>query len=443
MLALDLLPSTRRLAWLPAIALACGADPAAGDTGLDTEPSTDAESGPATTQGSATTTATATATATTTADATGDVDTTASTGVDTDDPPQPDANPLFDDLQPGEVMDLGPFTCTPPDGEEDYLCLGVFGYGGMTFDPNGHRVLSFGGGHATTMNDSIHALDLAGTPAWTSLYEPTPCSAMTPDNVDAALGAWISGASGPFPRPVSAHTYDLVAFAPELDEMILLGRSFTGGYCSGAGNDISGPIAHFVPELAAWEFSGDPSTASVGLAGAEYDPTTGHFVTFGPSGLSIYDPVGRTMIASIGADDIPGIGDIDVGYANHMTYFPPDDTFYYVLRGTGGQVVALHLDRETPAASSVELVATSGTGSPHVEPGYDYDPVNHIIGGGVADSTFYAFDPATGAWTSTAMQGGAPGTQTFHALVYDAIDGIFVFVSEGDSGGHTWAYRHG
>jgi hypothetical protein len=113
------------------------------------------------------------------------------------------------------------------------------------------------------------------------------------------------------------------------------------------------------------------------------------------------------------------------------------------MRGSPVQVVALKLDRDDPAASTVEWVETTGPTADHQEPGYDYDAAHGIIGGAVLDSTFHAFDPATATWTATAMQGGSPGTQAFHALIYDPVDDVFIFVTDYASGGGTWAYRHG
>ena len=45
-------------------------------------------------------------------------------------------------------------------------------------------------------------------------------------------------------------------------------------------------------------------------------------------------------------------------------------------------------------------------------------------------------------WTSHPItKGGSPGTQAFHAIAYDPVDNVFVFVTDYNSGRHTWAYR--
>ena len=360
--------------------------------------------------------------------------------------PRPDAaldpHPRLADLADETALDLGPFGCTAPAEEGETWCRAVTDYSGLVYDSIAHELLMFGGGHATTMTDAIFAFDLNDTLRWNELYEPTPCSVMVASNLDAELGAWKMGTSGPYPRPLSVHTYDLNAFSPEQDAFIMLGRSFTGGTCNTVGNDVSGPIAHYDLSAGTWSFSDAAPSSSI--AASELDPTTGLLVVLGSDGLKLYDPTARRYTDEIdvlqdaqgGAFDVNGLG-----YANHMVYFPPNDTFYYFMRGQPVEVVALKLDRASPGSSTLELVATEGPSSPHDEPGYDYDSVNQVIGGGVHENTFYELDPTTGTWTAHPIQGGAPGTQAFHALGYDPTSNVFVFVTDPGSGQHSWAFR--
>ena len=111
-------------------------------------------------------------------------------------------NPRLTALADETAMNLGTFTCTE---NGDNSCRQVTDYGGLTYDSRLNRLLMFGGGHATTMSDSVFAFDLNDTLTWSELYAPTPCSMMTLANLDDALGAWLSGTSGPYPRPLSAH----------------------------------------------------------------------------------------------------------------------------------------------------------------------------------------------------------------------------------------------
>ena len=351
-------------------------------------------------------------------------------------------HPRLMELADETAIDLGEFDCRAPTDENEGQCRAVTDYSGLVYDDVGHQFLMFGGGHATTMTDTIFAFDLDDSLSWSELYEPTPCDQMIASNLDAELGAWNMGASGPYPRPLSIHSYDLNAFAPDQNEFILISRSFTGGYCNTVGNDVGGPIAHYGMASGAWSFSdAEPSHT---IASSERDPVSGLIVVLGSDGLKLYDPIARRYTDEIEtvANAQGGTFDINsLGYANHMVYFPPNDTFYYFMRGQPVEVIALKLDRAAPASSTLELVASEGTSSPHEEPGYDYDAVNELIGGGVHNDNFYTFDPLTSSWSQHAIQGASPGTHAFHALGYDPVNNVFVFRSDASTGQHTWAFR--
>lgn len=357
-------------------------------------------------------------------------------------------NPLLTDLGDESALDLGPFDCTDVEGEDPGFCRQTTDYSGFVYDPKHHEMLLYGGGHATTMTDSIHALDLGGTLKWKDLYAPTPCSSMTPQNLDTTNGAWLSGPAGPYPRPVSTHTYDMLAVAPLLDLFIVIARTFSGGTCNPVGNDIGGHVAYYDRSTDAWAFSttaeGSTDELAVSIPGSEPDPVSGKVVLVSRAGLSLYDPAsGSYTHVSDTLNTAPGpqANLNGLGYANHLVYFPPDDTFYFFVRGTPVSVYALKLDRTDPTMSTFDHLTTTGPTSDHGEPGYDYDSTNHVIGGAVQDDTFYAFDPATKAWSSHPMNGGSPGSQAFHAVGYDPVDNVFVFVTDYNSGRHTWAYR--
>jgi hypothetical protein len=218
---------------------------------------------------------------------------------------------------------------------------------------------------------------------------------------------------------------------------------FTGGYCMDAGNDGGGPIAHY-DAAGPWSFAAPNSMQfQDDIASGERDPVSMKFVSLGASGLALYDPATRKyeFVAASLKKSSGGYADMDaLGYANHMVYHPPSDTFYYFVRGTPVQTFALVLDRANPASSKLDKVATTGPTSPHWEPSYDYDSSTMTIGGGVIDSTFYRFDPATATWTSHAIP-ESPGTQAFHSLAFDPVNEVYIFVADYDSGRHTWAYR--
>jgi hypothetical protein len=99
----------------------------------------------------------------------------------------------------------------------------------------------------------------------------------------------------------------------------------------------------------------------------------------------------------------------------------------------------LSLDRADFTRSKLTKITTSGPAPSGNETGYAYDAVNRVIGGGVSDNRFHVFDPATSTWQSLAIDGAQPGSQAYHAIDYDPVDGVFVFVTEDR---HTMAYRY-
>src|SRR5690349_1626494 len=103
--------------------------------------------------------------------------------------PVPDAgsfakNPRLDAIADETAIDLGVFQCEGVGGEDPDLCRRATDYGGFVYDAHHHQMLLFGGGHSTTMTDSVHAFDLGGTLEWRDLYTPTPCDSMTTQNLD-------------------------------------------------------------------------------------------------------------------------------------------------------------------------------------------------------------------------------------------------------------------
>ncbi len=357
-------------------------------------------------------------------------------------------SPRLAGLADNTGLDLGKFTCTDPDGSDN--CARVTDYSGLVYDSNAHQLLMFGGGHATTMTDTVFAFDLTTSLAWRELYLPTPCAKMISSNLDTPTGAWKSGTSGPYPRPLAAHTYDLLAFAPVQNEFVMISRLFNGGYCSTVGNDVGGPVAHFDLDAQTWSFTTAHPVGGSTIDASELDPVSGKVLIFGGQGLGFYDLTTRLFTLNVDAlnggtlkTSQGGTADLSaLGYANDLVYFPPTDTFYYFARGSPVVTYALKLNRANLTASTLDRVTTTGPTSDHQNPGYSYDSLNQIIGGGIENDHIFIFEPPTNTWASHAINGGSPGTQAFLAIGYDPVNNVFVFVNDYASGQHTWAYRY-
>jgi hypothetical protein len=358
-------------------------------------------------------------------------------------------------LPKNTALDLGPYTCTDVEGEPARQCRRITDFSGLVVDPKRREILAFGGGHASTNYDAINAFDL-DTLAWTEKYKPTGCPAMVkPGNYDTARGAWLAGASGPYPRAAARHTVDLLVVPENVDELIVL-TNVEGNYrCPGMQAPYTsydwatrGRIAHYNLNTNEWSFS-EASTV-LNWPAAEFDPVSGKIVVLGVNGLEIYDPVTRVKTMAIDLRRTYGVKDEKgkillasaLTYNNQLVYFPPNQKMYYFERAHK-RVFEVTLNRADFSRTLITRLETSGTPSPHSQPAYAYDPLNGVIGGAVYGSRFYAFDPSTRSWTSHAIEGGRPGTQAFQALDYDPHHNVFIFVTDEAGGRRTWAYRHG
>ncbi len=338
-------------------------------------------------------------------------------------------NPKLAGLAPGTAIDLGPLNLESPEGEGDGSANRVTDYSGMTYDPHNHRILMFGGGHATTFTDTIYAFSFE-TLQWKALYKPTPQKFYKPENMDK--GFWKSGGEGPYPRPAARHTYDFLIVPDHRKEFLLL-------------RDGCGPS------------SVAPGIGYFGGAAGAYDFATGKWEAFavpfgGYGGVSEYDPVSKKILAVMGQkvflfdaetrksqvilDDIQDKYKV-TGYSGTLVYCPIDQRMYAVPASM--EVWSLEMNRTDFAKSKISKMTVTGTAPPNAECGFVFDKERKVISGGVNANKFYSFNPATSAWTSEEIKGVQPGTMTFHCLAYDPADKVFVFIA----GGHTYAYRAG
>ena len=161
----------------------------------------------------------------------------------------------------------------------------------------------------------------------------------------------------------------------------------------------------------------------------------------GGTGLYTYDPATRVKTLRKAYDQQA------MGYANNLVYYPPNQRMYFIARGAPTRVWEVTLDRANWANSTVTPMTTTGAVFDSEESGFAYDSWNEVIGGGVANGVFHVFEPELARWSALTMQvqggGGPVGTQAFHALDFDPVDGVFLFLTGYDSGSRMWAYRYG
>ncbi|MGH8501155.1 MAG: hypothetical protein ACREVE_01545 [Gammaproteobacteria bacterium] len=351
-------------------------------------------------------------------------------------------NPPLSGLPDNTVFEIGPYTCTPPQGEPLQECRKISDFSGLVYDAKRHRMLMFGGGHATTFTDTIAVFDPA-TLTWTQLYAPTPCSYLVQSNYDSNRAAWLNGPLGPYPRPISRHTYDELVVVG--DELIMLASGSGRGSCAFNKTDgdpltDGGRIAHYDLINNRWSFSSTAQgdTEPVSFPGTDYDPVSERIIMVGRYGIWIYDPASRTKSLAVDA------GLDEMGIEGSLVYYPPNQKLYFFADKYTGivKVWEITLDRKNFENSTMIKLTTSGKPSSNRR-GYAYDSVNQIIGGGIADNKFYAFDPLKRMWSSQTMEGGAPGNASHHAVSYDPVNNVFLFINEFSSfDRRTWAYKY-
>ena len=341
-------------------------------------------------------------------------------------------------LGPKSALNLGRYECSELAGGS-HPCQSIDDYSRFVYDSAGNELLWFGGGSHATARTDVAVFELARL-TWESAYPPTPCAEMVPDNADMTSGAWLT--SG---HPMSRQTFDMLVMAENTGELVMLTYNAPGDDCGtwpqgGPSLDaVPGRVAHYEPNARSWRFSAVPADTWPADAAAEYDPESGLVVVLGTNDLWTYDPQGEIAPHHLTFD----FGE-RFGYAAELVYFPPTGRFYYFTRT--GLLFEVSPERgDWSATTIVEITDATGDLPVAEAKGWAYDARNQVIGGGVRDSVFFQFEPATHTWTATPIasaSGERPGNVAFFTLAYAEQPGVFLFFTDYDSGWATWAYKN-
>jgi len=353
-------------------------------------------------------------------------------------------------LPSNTALDLGRYVCKQP-VDNPTGCERISEYSGFRYDPYTRRMLQFGGGHASTTRTDIGSFDLSSM-TWRSLYNSTPCTDQVFANADLSVMRWISTN-----QPMARHTYDMLVVGQWGGGRQSLFMMTTGGLSlvEGCGGTNLGGAGASQPRISRYDFStGTWNYSKINIpwyyaSAAAYDPITqkivvvGYTSNVGPGYVWVYDPATDTVTQG-------GMAPVNIGYANNLVYYPPNQNFYLISNGTvpnGQAVFEVALNRGNLSLSTVTQVTGIGGAIPSIiETGFAYDSANQIIGGGVQNGLFYAYDPATKLWSSKVMQtspaGGSVGTVAHHSLDYDPVNNVFIILTDYASGFRTWAYRY-
>ena len=345
-------------------------------------------------------------------------------------------NPKLAKLADNTVLALDAFQPVLPVGEERQGMLSD--YSGMTYDMHNHRILLFGGGHATTWSDSLYSFDFK-TLKWKALYEPTPFKYFTKKNLQCNFLK--SGKKGLYPRPVGRHTYDLL-IVPENRKEFLMLRTGTGP------SNATGHLGYIDGTGGVYDFKTKKWTVikhkDIGFGDygdvAEYDPISQKVFGIRNNNVYAFDPETRTTELIL-SDVFHAID--DNGYSGCMVYYPPDKKMY-IFTMESKDVTVLDLDRQNLKNSKVSVLKGTGGKFTKEETSFVYDSKNKVIGGGIDKNKFYVFDPRTKKWQSKSIKGGKPESLIFHCIIYDKINNVYIFIGKDPKdkwGQRTWAYK--
>lgn len=205
-------------------------------------------------------------------------------------------------------------------------------------------------------------------------------------------------------------------------------------------------LAAYDPEARSWRFTDTPSVSYE--TGAATDPVSGRILLVSRLALGSVDPATGAYTRHVDVAE----PDLATGDGISLVYFPPTDRFYAFAMTPADRARAgvweVTFDRANPAASSVRrLTGVAPPQRPIGAEAWAYDDANELIGGGVTDGAFFAFDPVAQRWHERVIDASTAalpvGSVDGHALVYDPVDNVYVFRTNIPSQLHTWAYRWG
>jgi hypothetical protein len=342
-------------------------------------------------------------------------------------------NPRLAELADNTALDLGPYECEARVPRIN--CATIFDFSRINYDPHVHRMLVFGGGHAATGRTDVDSFDMT-TLTWKSLYESMSCDQVKRADLDPRGFHRSTG------HPAARHTYDqnVIVDVEGQKRLMMFSNGGFSGHCHPYTASIQAVASlPLSGESIKWEFGPVARMPWEYAGAAEFDPVSGKVILIGAhsrSSMWVYDPANYRVVAVV------ALG-IRVENSSNLIYFPPRRSLY-VIDSKSGDVHEISLDRANWSNSRAKRIEALGD-VPGAMRNFAYDAKNQIIGG-VKEGRFYALHPATATWSSEKIRalpaGAGVGSVAHHAIDYDVVNNVFVFVTNRASGRRTWAYRY-
>jgi hypothetical protein len=340
-------------------------------------------------------------------------------------------NPRLADLADNTALDLGRYECASRAPHTH--CDTIFDFSRINYDPVSHRMLLFGGGHAASGRTDVDTFDLTNL-RWQSLYPTMTCEEIQEQDIDPRGFHRKSG------HPVARHRYDqnVIAEVNGRPAFMIFSTEGFRGACHSYDVRIRGVAWLPLDAVSSgWQYSPERRLPWGYAGAAEFDPISKMVVLTGGQGhgLWIYDPSKQEVVATHRLNRPSN--------ASNLLYFPPNGNMYLIDSKTG-EVLEFELNRKDWSATVVRKLETTGD-KPGAMRNFAYDKKNKIIGGFKAGK-FYAFDPLKREWRSEQVRvasddGVDMGPVSDHAIDYDDVNNVFIFVSKQRPARRTWAYR--
>ena len=288
-------------------------------------------------------------------------------------------------------------------------------WSGGVFDSRRNAMVLWGGGHADYAGNEVYSFDL-DTLTWTRLNEPS-----LDVGGDESTGYYPDG------LPRSRHSYDYLAYAPEIDALCSMGSSAM--YPSGQMNTTN--LDCFDLETLTWSaYAPAPAGTIAGIA--DYDPVSGRVAyVAGPQ---------LRYLAQWSVDDdswmIQGDGFTNGGLGLHLTGRVDPMARRFVAAGSGN-IYAWDLDTRGFITETALELANEPPDFDQRNPGLAYsDTLGRLVWWGRSDSV-WSMDLDTMSWeehpvaddnTVSAPEPVLLGT--YGRFRYSPHDDLFVLVNE-------------
>jgi len=313
---------------------------------------------------------------------------------------------------------------------------GVLAFSGMVYDPHRHKILAFGGGHATgNFPNSVHEFDPA-TLQWSALTEDVPPSEYSKENaLFAKDGQPLGGLKykgGIW--PASRHTYDGLIMAQGADVMLSVGwvgdigaaskmpqKGAVYGQCYGKGSGLWA----FDPVKREWSVSKKAGLAFHHVGSAIWPKQ--------PDWIYVYSQDTKFRAVNWRTEEVkelpPLPRDAWPGFVG-MSYDPGAEIMLLFPSGKKDEKNAV-VYRFDPNKQQWSVKPVQGDAPDTKCTAAEYDERNKVFGC-FSNSYFHYFDPRTDRWykVDRKLDDSLKKESLQYHHIYDPVDNVHIAVSD-------------